>query len=331
MKGWILQHLSIIAIGCLVLLSIGLFGLGYYYSVSSRDVASFFYTFAGSILAAAITTTFLNFPDVTNYVSSAVAKLITSGSAVSLLNDDARDNLVKAAALRRLSDEIITIPDELYERLSMLTDSYLKGPYLSNYNYVTNIRTDDADSRFIMTESNIRYRIHIAHLRKKPIFFPIKYEFQWEVDAIGDTDGVVWVPKLLLRVGETTLHNGPFEVSESTDNGKLKVVASFSQVVELSEDCDVRIDAIARNTECDPVDAMFFRYPVKGFTGVLNSSGGRNFDALVFRSGISGERSLDCGEPSVFSSGVNFSCGSDWGLPGSGFVFTFPLSKQNVS
>jgi hypothetical protein len=308
----------------LLLSAVSTFALGTALVAGSPAIGNTLLSVAGSLLATAVLAIFFNLPDTANYVSKTVARLIATGSVVDLLSPAARAQMLQRVQLARIQHDAKAIADDLENVVRERLDGYLSGPYLSNYRYSLEIRPDPNDPRLVMTTCSISYRAHGAHLQRERQLFPVAYNFQWEVDELCEAPPVEWVADFSAEIGDKRFDKGAMKVLAEVRNGKLHVAGEFKHIAQLDDKVDVKIRVTSRSTESDPVDAMFFKYPVRGFLGQLVYDESRELDCCVFRSCKSGDLSMNAGSPEKRERSIGFDCLNEWALPGEGFAFFFP-------
>lgn len=328
-RAWIRHYAGAILIMVVFGASILFFTIAYNQDRVNSNSASLYYEIAGTLATTALTAMLLGLSDIVSFVSRLVATAVMNGSFLARLSPQSRRELVRKVVEADVNHLTKEVHSPLLDKAMDLLYSYVSGPYWTNYHYKNDISVYPQIEGFFMADCSVRYKVHVAHLARLPAPYEITYVAQWEIMSKVELTNDQVVLELSVLAGNNSwgINDACIELKRLPDRTVVNV--KFDKTVELVGDTDVFFRIKALQDFVDPVDLMYFKYPVRGFSASLNHDGGRGWhDASVFRPCSSGELSIAGGSPIVKSNSVEFSCSGEWAFPGSGFVFVFPRDPE---
>jgi hypothetical protein len=327
--AWLRNYAGAVLVMAVLGAAVIFFVLAFKADQANSSYSSLYYEIAGTLATTALTAMLLGLSDIVAFVSRLVAAAITNGSFLSHLSPKTRRELIQKIIEVDVADSAKTLHLPLLHQAIDLVYSYVSGPYWTNYSYKNDISVNRELHGLFDADCSVRYKVHVEHLSSLPTAYQISYIAQWDVMSLHDLSEEQVVSELNVTAGSQSWSKKDAEIQVTRESGRTTVKVKFEREVKIREDTDVTFRIKALQDFVDPVDLMYFKYPVRGFSASLNHDGGRGWqDASVFRPCKSGQISLSAGEPIIKSNSVEFSCGGEWVFPGGGFVFVFPRDPE---
>lgn len=329
-RAWIKSYAGVIFICAIIAFSAIFFVMAYEAEKEKLLHASLLYEIAGTLATAGFTAILFGFTDVVSFASRMIAASISNSAFLEKLSPNARRELLEKIIEIDIDHSVTQIHRPLLSRALDLMNSHVSGPYWTNYSYKNDIAAHSEFQCFV-ADCSVRYTVHVRHLRKRPYRYKLKYSAEWDVkhELVGKVHEII--EEFQITAGSQKWGKSEAAISLVPLPTGQRVKIDFEKFIDLHDDVDVTMRSVAFQDSIDPVDLMYFSYPVLGFSASLNHDGGRDWqDASVFRPGLSGEMTIGCGSPIIKTKSVEFSCGGEWAFPGSGFVFVFPHAPASA-
>ena len=323
---WYVQHKSAVLIFALFVVGLVLVSVGLL--IEERHGPEFFgkllIELAIASFVGGIATLFLSLPDVRHQLSSVLATLFSEGKIAGLLSPSARDLLNKELVQHRLGAEVTGIDQDLFRRLTDLTDDCLRCVHLHDYHLTTSLGPHP-NRRFLYQQAVISFQIHISHLLSaavKVVKFPYKVAYTIDLPSGVDMTDQEFLQEFKLTIGRSEFTEAKISRERNAEVRSIKF--EFETEFDLAApSTGVEVIYRAARLTSDNVHIWQARYPTCGFQTSVTHTRDYEYSGKWFASVGPKEGP---GRFASLGNGIT-ATRDDWVLPDEGIVIYW-MSKE---
>lgn len=331
-SSWYAQHKSAVLIFSLFVIGLVLLSIGILVEAKEGKYEKFLGKLLIELSIASfvggIATLFLSLPDVRHQLSSVLATLFSEGKIAGLLSRPARDLLNRELVQHRLGTEVAGIDQDLFCRLTDLTDECLRCVHLHDYHLATSFGPHKTNPRFLYKRAVINFRINISHLLSasaKVVEFPYKVSYGIDLPFGVEMTDEEFLQEFKLRIGNTEFTEAKITREQSADVRSVKF--EFETKFDLTApSTGVEVTYRAARLKSDNVSIWQARYPTCGFQTSVSYSRDHDYSGKWFAS--VGSKNT----PGMFASLDNgiTATRDDWVLPEEGIAIYWMLKEPGA-
>ncbi|MEY2560915.1 MAG: hypothetical protein QOG51_1330 [Verrucomicrobiota bacterium] len=268
-ESWFDRHKSAIFIFWLFIIGLALVTTGLVFEAQEaeyqRYLGKLFIELSIACIVGCIATIFLSLREVRSQLSSVLGTLFSEGEVVGLLTRDARQLLNKKLLQYRLGSDVVQIKDELFERLTKLTDASLKSIHLEDYSVITTIQTHPTNTAFDSEQNVITFRINIAHKvgESGRLEFPFKIGYEIDLPRGTTMTDEEFLVDFELKVGNLKFKEAPVIRTEEGDVRSLRFL--FEKKLEIDSATSVQLKYKVARLKADNISIWRAIYPTRQF------------------------------------------------------------------
>lgn len=289
-ESWFDRHKSAIFIFWLFIIGLALVTTGLAFEAQEaeyqRYLGKLFIELSIACIVGCIATLFLSLREVRSQLSSVLGTLFSEGEVVGLLTGAARQLLNKKLLQYRLGSDVVQIKDELFDRLTKLTDASLKSVHLEDYSVITTIQTHPTNTAFDSEQNVITFRINIAHLVAeggRRLEFPFKIGYEINLPLGTTMTNEEFLIDFELKVGDNLkFKEAPIVRTEEGDIRSLRFL--FEKKLEVDSATSVQLKYKVARLKADNISIWRAIYPTRQFQMTIQGAPGLDYDCKWFAS-----------------------------------------------